>query len=68
MAVRADQVGNVATANDVWLFNDVLTTGAHFKAAARRIREIHPQARIRGFFIARRVPEGVEFDFGSIDD
>lgn len=69
MAVRADQVGDPATVHDVWLFDDVLTTGAHFKAAARRIREIYPQARIRAFFIARRVPEGgADFDFGALDD
>ena len=39
------------------LFDDVLTTGAHFKAAQTLLRNPFPQARIVGFFIARRVPD-----------
>ena len=36
------------------LFDDVLTTGAHFKAAKRILEERFPGIRIIGVFIARR--------------
>jgi predicted amidophosphoribosyltransferase len=40
----------------VILFDDILTTGAHFKACQRVLREHMPDARpIVGLFIARRV-------------
>jgi hypothetical protein len=37
----------------IGLFDDVLTTGAYFRAASG--------VRIVGFFIARRVPEAADF-------
>jgi hypothetical protein len=43
------------------LFDDVITTGAHFVAARRVLRERFPQIQIFGFFIARRVPETTDF-------
>ncbi len=36
--------------------DDVLTAGAHFKAMQRILKETYPDARVVGFFIARRVP------------
>jgi predicted amidophosphoribosyltransferase len=41
----------------IGIFDDVLTTGAHFKAAQTVLRQQFPGAQIIGFFIARRVPE-----------
>lgn len=42
----------------VFLFDDVLTTGAHFIASAAHIQNLYPQARIVGNFVARsRRPE-----------
>lgn len=41
--------------NDIGLFDDVLTTGAHFKAASSVLRRRFPGVRIVGIFIARRV-------------
>lgn len=38
------------------IVDDVLTTGAHFKAMKRILSETFPDARIVGIFIARRVP------------
>ena len=37
--------------------DDVLTTGAHFKAAQSLLSERFPRIPIQGVFIARRVPE-----------
>jgi hypothetical protein len=37
----------------VFLFDDVLTTGAHFIACSARIREAFPASRIIGTFVAR---------------
>jgi hypothetical protein len=68
MAIRADQVGDPSTVRQVWLFDDVLTTGAHFKAACRRVREVYPEARVLGWFIARRVPEDPAAGFVPIVD
>ena len=42
----------------VFLFDDVLTTGAHFIACSTHVRRTFPQARIIGNFVARtRRPE-----------
>ena len=38
------------------IVDDVLTTGAHFKAMRRILNERFPEARIVGIFVARRVP------------
>lgn len=46
----------------IGLFDDVLTTGAHFKACQIVLRQTWPQIPIIGIFIARRAPEAVDFD------
>jgi predicted amidophosphoribosyltransferase len=38
-------------------FDDVLTTGAHFKAVEMHLRARFPHAVIAGLFLARRAPE-----------
>ncbi|HEV7911243.1 MAG TPA: hypothetical protein VGP28_09205 [Methylocella sp.] len=43
------------------LFDDVITTGAHFVAARRVLQARFPQTRVFGFFVARRVPETTDF-------
>jgi hypothetical protein len=40
------------------LFDDVLTTGKHYRCCARRLREVLPDIPISGLFIARRVLSG----------
>jgi predicted amidophosphoribosyltransferase len=42
--------------SSVAIVDDVLTTGAHFKAMKRILMERFPEARIVGLFLARRVP------------
>ena len=37
--------------------DDVLTTGAHFKAMQRILNETFPGVPLIGLFLARRVPE-----------
>jgi predicted amidophosphoribosyltransferase len=49
----------------IGLFDDVLTTGAHFRAASAALKQSFPGVRIVGLFIARRVPEAA--DFGEFD-
>lgn len=46
--------------------DDVLTTGAHYRAAHTIIQQVFPGVRIIGLFIARRVPEAM--DFSDFDD
>lgn len=41
----------------IWIFDDVLTTGCHFKAMQLVLEQRFPGIPIVGFFIARRVPE-----------
>jgi len=41
----------------VVLFDDVLTSGKHFKCCQRRLLESAPQARIVGLFLLRRLPQ-----------
>lgn len=40
---------------DIALFDDVLTSGAHFKAAQSVLRDRYPGVSVVGIFIARRV-------------
>jgi hypothetical protein len=40
----------------IWLFDDVITTGSHFKAAKQVLSTRFPGIGIVGIFIARRVP------------
>lgn len=44
------------------LVDDVLTTGAHFKAAQTILNEAFPEVPVIGLFIARRVPDTMEFE------
>jgi hypothetical protein len=46
----------------IGIFDDVLTTGAHFKAVQAVLRHQFAGTRIVGFFIARRVPEALDPD------
>jgi hypothetical protein len=47
--------------------DDVLTTGAHYRAAHTVLQQAFPGVRIIGLFIARRVPEAVDFsDFDGL--
>ncbi|MBO0662816.1 hypothetical protein LQ948_09400 [Jiella sp. MQZ9-1] len=52
------------------IFDDVMTTGAHYVAARQVLAALFPQATIFGFFIARRVPETTDFSvfFDNLDD
>lgn len=58
------------TPSVIAIFDDVMTTGAHFVAAQQILAARFPQAVIFGFFIARRVPETTDFSefFSEIDD
>lgn len=50
--------------------DDVLTTGAHFKAVKDILEGAFPNAEIVGCFIARRVPEAIDIEsfFDDLDD
>ena len=48
----------------IFLVDDVLTTGCHFKAAKRLLSARFPNVRIVGLFVARRVPNS---DFDALD-
>lgn len=52
--------------NTIFIVDDVLTTGCHFKAVEHILQQRFPQVRIRGLFIARRVPKSIDFDFGVL--
>ncbi len=48
------------TPRAIGLIDDVITTGAHFKAAQGLLLERFPGIRIYGLFIARRVPDSAD--------
>lgn len=48
----------------IFLVDDVLTTGCHFKAAKRLLSARFPNVSIMGLFVARRVPKS---DFDALD-
>jgi hypothetical protein len=49
--------------NNVILFDDVITTGAHYLACKRRLLELNPDLNISGIFVARREPTSAANDF-----
>jgi len=49
------------TPRQIGLLDDVLTTGCHFKAAKKILNARFPGVRVTGIFLARRVPEAVDF-------
>ena len=51
------------TPSAIGVFDDVLTTGGHFKALQSLLQERFPSVPVCGFFVARRVPES---DFEEI--
>jgi hypothetical protein len=51
----------------VFIVDDVLTTGCHFKAVQRLLTKRFPQARIAGLFLARRAPKSVDLDFDILE-
>lgn len=51
----------------VFLFDDLLTNGTHFKACKRRLLERVPGCKVVGLFIGRRkVPPQSEVDFSAL--
>jgi hypothetical protein len=44
----------------IWIFDDVLTAGNHYKAMQAVLQTRYPGIRTVGFFVARRVPEPVD--------
>lgn len=50
----------------VFVVDDVLTTGCHFKAVKRVLQQRFPDVPIVGFFIARRAPKSVDVNFESL--
>lgn len=46
----------------IGLFDDVLTTGAHFRAASTVLQRALPGVRVISVFIARRVPEAADVE------
>lgn len=51
----------------IFIVDDVLTTGCHFKAVQRLLEQRFLQARIAGLFLARRAPKSVDWDFDILE-
>ncbi len=47
----------------IFIVDDVLTTGCHFKAVQRLLVQKFPDARIAGLFLARRALKSIDLDF-----
>ena len=56
--------------DQIVICDDVLTTGAHFRAAQSVLCDEFPNALIVGCFISRRVPEAIDIEefFDTLDD
>lgn len=61
---RLDEALCVPEPQLIFLVDDVLTTGCHFKSAKRLLSARFPNASIMGLFVARRVPKS---DFDSLE-
>lgn len=62
----------LASPHPTWIgvIDDVLTTGAHFRAASNVLKRRFPDIRITGLFIARRVPGATDWSafFSPVDE
>lgn len=47
----------------IFIVDDVLTTGCHFKAVQQLLMQRFPGVRTAGLFLARRAPKSVDLDF-----
>jgi hypothetical protein len=54
----------------IGVIDDLLVTGCRFRAISNVVKQRFPEARITGLFIARRVPEAVDWSelFGQLDE
>ena len=52
--LQIDSKLKLPTPKEIWLFDDVITTGSTFKACCLLLRKIYLDIPIKGFFIARR--------------
>lgn len=59
---RVDTALGAPTPTVIGLVDDILTTGAHFKAGQAVLLKAFPQTRIIGLFIGRRVPEAADVE------
>lgn len=50
-----DEVASKNMKNDIVIFDDVLTSGAHFKATSKLLKDKFPNVNIHGLFLARSV-------------
>lgn len=51
----------------IFVVDDVLTTGCHFKAVKCVLERRFPNASVIGLFIARRAPKSVDLDFDILE-
>ncbi|PTB19529.1 hypothetical protein C9I57_17775 [Trinickia symbiotica] len=52
----------------IFLFDDMLTTGAHYVAASRKLEEYFPGVEVAGQFVARRILPDPFADFVDLDN
>jgi len=52
----------------IFLFDDMLTTGAHYLAISRKLEEYFPDVEVMGQFVARRILPDPFADFDDLDD
>ncbi|OMP80114.1 phosphoribosyltransferase [[Flexibacter] sp. ATCC 35208] len=65
--LRIDVTGSQNLAPNVALVDDVLSTGAQFKAAKNLLLQQHPHLNVIGIFVARRsLVEGAKLSFGNL--
>lgn len=64
---RIDETVSNPAPKTIALFDDVLTTGSHFKAVKQVLQTRFPGVPVVGFFIARRVPKSIDFDAFDLD-
>lgn len=50
----------------VFVFDDMLTTGSHYSAAKDLLLENIPDITVSGLFVARRAPEAIDWDFDAL--
>lgn len=64
---RLDEALTDPVPDRIFIVDDVLTTGCHYKAVKRLLERRFPHAEIYGLFVARRVPKSAADAFDVVD-
>src|SRR5262249_18267671 len=64
---RLDETLATPVPQNLWIIDDVVTTGCHYRADKQILENRFAGTPIIGLFLARRVPKSVDLDFDILE-